>query len=930
MDEQHGKGADDRENTQWFAADERAALDDFWKVYERNTDRIQAVAHEWALEHPELFPHRERLTPSQSEEEDRRMLAALQAAVRGDFSLYRKELGRRGAANAERGVTLRSSCDETRTFMRPLLPSLVESYGSEPSRLAAAIQAMNDLAGHAVAVIAEAYLESNEARVRAREQDLETTLDSIGDAVIVTDARGCVTRMNPVAEGLTGFSFADSSGKPLDAVFRIENEETGAPVESPVPRVLREGLIVGLANHTVLVARDGSRRPIADSGAPIRRESGEVRGVVLVFRDVTEERRAEEALRHWERVFQHATWGVGTASARDVKFATVNPAYAEMHGYTVEELRGQPVSILWTPETKADMERHGHETLEHNRLVVETTHLRKDGTSLPVEVVATTVKNAKGEVEWFVAYVQDITERKRLQQSRLRAIELEAENRRIEEANRLKSEFLANMSHELRTPLNSIIGFAELLHDEQVGPVMQKQKEFLADILAAGAHLLQLINDVLDLAKIEAGKMEFRPEPVDLPQIVRTVVQSLRATVLDKRLNFTVAVDPALEDVSLDPGRFKQVLYNYVSNAVKFTQDGGHIVVRVIPEAEDRLRLEVEDDGIGVAPADVERLFVAFQQLESGATKRHAGTGLGLALTKRLTEAQGGSVGMRSASERGSIFFAVFPRRPPDLGARRADVPPATAVLVVANEARDREVLGGILSEAGYDVTAVASCAEAITAWKEHAYDALTLDVILPDGEDLQALLDLIRKDEKRPGIPVITMTIVANGGGAAGFAVTDVLAKPVDPHALVSALERGGAPPTRGNPVLVVDDDAGSLKLMEATLAKLGYDALCFSDARDALRGIQRIRPLAAIVDLVMPGMDGLAFLERFRASPENQRIPVMIWTVKDLSPDERIALHTAVNSVVQKGVDDSSRLSAALQAFLPAKSAPPTEGER
>jgi PAS domain S-box-containing protein len=728
--------------------------------------------------------------------------------------------------------------------------------------------------------------------------------------------------MNPVAERLIGVPLTECIHRALGDVFKLEHEDSGEAVENPVARVLREGVIVGLANHTVLVARDGTRRPIADSGAPIRHETGEIRGVVLVFRDVTEQRKTEQALRHWERIFQHASWGVGLARASDISIEAVNPAYAEMHGYTVEELVGAPVSKLWAPETKADMERHAHETRDHGRLVVETTHLRKDGSRLPVEVIGSVVRDDHDRPIYFVANVQDISERKRLQQAQIRAIELEAENRRIEEANRTKSEFLANMSHELRTPLNSIIGFAELLHDEQVGPIEPSQKDFLGEILAGGVHLLRLINDVLDLAKVEAGKMEFLPEPVDLTALVGTVVQGLFATAKSKHLDVEVSVDPAIRAVELDPGRFTQLLHNYVSNALKFTPDGGKVVVRALTEGPHRFRLEVQDTGPGVSEDDTQRLFVPFQQLDSGAAKRHGGTGLGLALTKRLAEAQGGSVGMRAAPGGGSVFFAVLPCRPvgPSELPRRADMPAATRVLVVEDEPKDREVVVRVLRDAGYAVDAVATSAQALVAWQKHSYDAITLSVVTPDSDELSTLLRRIRGEEGRSHVPVIALAVVADENAAAGFAVTDVLTKPVDAVALITALERGGAPPARGKPVLIVDDDPGSLRLMEATLAKLGYEALCFSNADDALLALERIRPAAIVLDLLMPSMDGFVFLDRVRSSPEHSQIPVMIWTVKDLSPEERRHLHAAAQAIVQKGAGDDFPLSAVVRGFLPA----------
>jgi signal transduction histidine kinase len=230
------------------------------------------------------------------------------------------------------------------------------------------------------------------------------------------------------------------------------------------------------------------------------------------------------------------------------------------------------------------------------------------------------------------------------------------------------------MSHELRSPLNGIIGFAELMHDGKLGPVSEQHKEYLNDILSSGKHLLQLINDVLDLVKIESGRIEFRPEPASLARLVREVADVLHAIAVEKAVAVEWSVPPELDAVTLDPARLKQVLYNYVSNALKFTPEGGRVLVRIASDGDARFRLEVEDNGIGIPAEEIPKLFAQFQQVESGAARRFQGSGLGLALTRRIGEAQGGTVGVTSELGEGSLFYATLPRTAKALATRRVTV----------------------------------------------------------------------------------------------------------------------------------------------------------------------------------------------------------------------------------------------------------------
>ena len=540
------------------------------------------------------------------------------------------------------------------------------------------------------------------------------------------------------------------------------------------------------------------------------------------------------------------------------------------------------------------------------------------------ETLAIAIEVARGREELRALLAETERQRGALEEKNTALVDtrrrLEQQADELIRASAYKSQFLANMSHELRTPLNAIIGFAELLHDEEVGPLEQQQKEFLGDVLRSGRHLLQLINDVLDLSKVEAGKVEFRPERVDAERLVSEVLAILRTTAATKRVQIQHQVDPALGELVIDPGRLKQVLYNYASNALKFTPEGGTVSIRVTPEGALDFRMEVEDTGPGIAPEDLARLFVEFQQVHDG-RKLQGGTGLGLALTKRLVEAQGGRVGVHSTVGQGSTFFAVLPRKSQKAPAAARIQPPAVragarSILVIEDNPADQETMVRVLSGAGYSVQTAATGAAALELSRTRSFDAVTLDLFLPDMPGLE-LLKRIRAEGLNRDAPVIVVTVVAERGAVAGFAVQDVLRKPIEAEALVAALTRAGVPPHRPGTILIVDDDPGALKLIATTLKQLGYQTRCEQDGAAALRALRESLPNAVILDLIMPGMNGFEFLEHLRREPAARRVPVIVWTVKDLNPEEHIFLQTSAQAIVNKG-QGSSGVLAELEAVV------------
>jgi CheY-like chemotaxis protein len=329
---------------------------------------------------------------------------------------------------------------------------------------------------------------------------------------------------------------------------------------------------------------------------------------------------------------------------------------------------------------------------------------------------------------------------------------------------------------------------------------------------------------------------------------------------------------------------------------------------------------------------------VEFQQLESAAAKRYQGTGLGLALTKRMIEAQGGTVGVTSVPGQGSTFFAVLPRVgagavPEEPEAVTAAPAPllsndgSPAVLVIEDDAADRAWLCETLTQAGYAVKAAANGAEAMALCREQTFEAITLDLLLPDMHGWDVLRS-IRSEAMNGSVPVIVVTVVADRSSAAGFAIQDFLSKPLRAEELLASLERVGVNPGGSRCVLVVDDDPTALKLMETTLGQLGYPACCVSSAQEGLRTAPESRPAAVVLDLLMPGMDGFEFLDRFRRTGTGRRTPVIVWTNKDLSLHEQERLHASAQAVVLKSRGGTALLLEALEAHLPPAKEHPVGG--
>jgi len=743
-------------------------------------------------------------------------------------------------------------------------------------------------------------LQTRDSQLKASEEERDRFFSMALDMLCIAGFDGYFKRINPAFTDTLGYTTEEFLGIPfMEFVHPDDQAPTLQAMES-----LRAGeAVVGFENR--YRRKDGSYRWLAWKA--VAHPSGLI---YATGRDISRSKHYETELRESEAryraLFKSSPFPMWTFDLKSLRFLEVNDAAIRHYGYSEEEFLAMTVVDI-RPEADVPrlMKALTIQTEEEDRFGVWQHH-KKGGQLIDAEISSHRTSVGGRLVDLVVAV--DVTERLRARsqiEAQNRALELS--RKEAERANQLKSQFLASMSHELRTPLNAILGFSELLEDQSAGPLNDKQSRFVEHIRTGARHLLQLINDILDLSRIEAGQLELQLEDFKLYSVVPEVISLIRPLAMGKRVTLDVPAPKQDMTVCADRLRIKQVLYNLLSNAVKFTPEGGRVTLEV--STQDGLpTIVVTDTGIGIRTEDQAVIFEEFRQVAEESDKQQ-GTGLGLAITRRLVESQGGAIWVESELGKGSRFIVVLTPgveevsvvipdpvvMEPRLVGRRSPL-----ILVIDDDPLTRQLIASFLTPAGFDVRGSDGGENALNLASELQPDAITLDVLMPVSG--WSILSDLKKDSRTADIPVIVVTIVDQRSAGVALGAADYLVKPVSRDTLLRTLRRHLVPTLHPQCVLVVADNAADLGVASAVLESAGFVALQASGGEQGLQIMRSARPDALLLDLMMPEMDGFEVLRHIKQDESLRSIPVFILTGKDLTGDEAGFLSREAQALLTK----------------------------
>ncbi len=776
----------------------------------------------------------------------------------------------------------------------------------------ALLDTMKDLAGELeLSKVLHRVLERAVALLNVTGAELATFDEQRGDLAIVashnmgTDAVG--TRM-ALGEGAMG-QVAESHDSMIIPRYQEWIARSAQYTQNTVQSVMAAPLMIGQRMVGVIAAvqSDPNREFGSEDLRLLELFAPEAAIAIENARLYTEARQQKQ---YFEELVVNNPVAI-VAIDNDHSVVSCNPSFERLFGYVEANIVGRNLDDLITDEqTRAEAVAYTKQALDRRTVKGITRRRRKDGTLVDVEVFGVAVV-VDGKQVGMIGLYHDISE-------------LLAARREAEAANSAKSQFLASMSHELRTPLNAIIGYSEMLQEDLTAEGMGNHVADLEKIHAAGRHLLTLINDVLDLSKIEAGKMELHIETFDVTETLNAVAATIRPLVEKNGNELVLKLTHDLGTMRADQTRVRQVLLNLLSNASKFTERGS-ITLGARRNAES-FELTVRDTGIGMTPEQMGRLFQAFSQAEASTSSKYGGTGLGLAISKKFCEMMGGSVTVDSTPGVGTCFTVVLPAVAAEPGNRElrnqagesADISDASAlgtILIVDDDPAARTLLQRMLIREGFKVLEAPDGETGIKLAREHRPDAITLDVMMP-VQDGWSVLAALKNDPELAGIPVVMVTIVDDQNLGFALGAADYVTKPIDRRRLAAVLKRYGRGAART--VLVVEDDDATRGVLRRALEKAGWRVVEAQNGRIGLSRLEEELPSLVLLDLIMPEMDGFEFLENMRSYDAWRGIPVVVITAKDLTDQDRSRLNGGVERVVRKGAQGPADLVDELRSLV------------
>jgi PAS domain S-box-containing protein len=808
---------------------------------------------------------------------------------------------------------------------------LAEAEATVKALLSGSVDALLD-----AAIVSPILLRDAQEAMRASEERYRRIVESVHEGIWILDRQNLTSFVNAQMAAMLGYTVEEMLGRP---VFAFMDEDAQAEARVTLAR-RRQG--VSEQFDARYRRKDGSTLNALIATNPLRNAAGEYDGALAMVMDISERKRGEEAIRRLASIVESSQDAIVSKSLEGIVL-TWNPAAERLYGFQAAEAIGAHVSTLH----HRAIDHEDPSVVERIRRGVaidqqEMECQRKDGSRVLVSQTISPIRDASGRVCAASVIARDVTQRKieldlarsheiaaandrlrvlaeerRLAQVRIEELARDLALSNAESANRAKSAFLANMSHELRTPLNAIIGFSQMLEDRLFGDLNPKQSKQVSHILQGGHNLLKLINEILDLSTIESGRLQLEMGAVDLHVIASELLDTTHALAAEKRLALTISV-PSLRLIG-DSGRIRQILLNLVANAIKFTPSGSVTVEAASVEGLHgrSIRISVRDTGIGIRREDLDRLFVEFGRLDDSYVRTTEGSGLGLALTKRLVELHGGTI--TAASDglgTGSTFTVVLPETPPKppsgsqlATAKSRDDSPTKPigssrglVLVLDDEVSAQEMLSDALTSARYEVQIASRVEDALVLVAQRPPMAVILDINLPGGRSGWDFLAAMQESPHTRNIPVVVLSILDERARARNLGACEALLKPLDRERLLTVVAAAGRRQRTNRTALVVDADPMVVKFLAFALRERGWNVITAASGSEAVRLAERNAPDITIVAQTMPDITGLDLIERFARIPALAPKPVLVHADQPLDGSDLARLDPERHAVVKK----------------------------